>query len=109
MPPEGDRFHILFEQAPVGVVFLSPTGTLMEVNAAACTLAGRAEADLVIEGEYEGGRPTPAYMEPNVCVCHWEHGNTDEHNIHSRHRDTQPEFGVLVCDIQHCRDILLRQ
>ena len=36
---------------------------------------GFAEADLVIEGEYEGGRPTPAYMEPNVCVCHWEHGN----------------------------------
>ncbi len=39
---------------------------------------GFAEADLVIEGEYEGGRPTPAYMEPNVCVCHWEH--TGEHN-----------------------------
>ena len=34
---------------------------------------GFAEADLIIEGEYEGGRPTPAYMEPNVCVCHWEH------------------------------------
>ena len=34
---------------------------------------GFAEADLIIEGVYEGGRPTPAYMEPNVCVCHWEH------------------------------------
>ena len=34
---------------------------------------GFAEADLIIEGEYQGGRPTPAYMEPNVCVCHWEH------------------------------------
>ena len=34
---------------------------------------GFAEADLIIEGEYEGGRPAPAYMEPNVCVCHWEH------------------------------------
>jgi xanthine dehydrogenase molybdenum-binding subunit len=33
---------------------------------------GFAEADLVIEGEYEMGRPTPAYMEPNVCVCRWE-------------------------------------
>jgi len=33
---------------------------------------GFAEADLIIEGTYEGGRPTPAYMEPNVCVCHWE-------------------------------------
>ena len=34
---------------------------------------GFSEADLIVEGEYEGGRPTPAYMEPNVCVCHWEH------------------------------------
>lgn len=33
---------------------------------------GFAEADLIVEGEYEGGRPTPAYMEPNVCVCHWD-------------------------------------
>jgi xanthine dehydrogenase molybdenum-binding subunit len=33
---------------------------------------GFAEADLVIEGTFELGRPTPAYMEPNVCVCRWE-------------------------------------
>ena len=33
---------------------------------------GFGEADLIVEGEYEGGRPTPAYMEPNVCVCHWD-------------------------------------
>jgi len=33
---------------------------------------GFAEADLVIEGTYEMGRPTPAYMEPNVCVCQWD-------------------------------------
>ena len=33
---------------------------------------GFAEADLIIEGEYEGGRPTPAYMEPNVCVSQWD-------------------------------------
>jgi len=33
---------------------------------------GFAEADLVIEGEYECGRPTPAYMEPNVCACQWD-------------------------------------
>ena len=33
---------------------------------------GFAEADLVIEGSYELGRPTPAYMEPNVCVCQWD-------------------------------------
>lgn len=34
--------------------------------------AGFAQADLIIEGEYEGGRPTPAYMEPNVCMCQWD-------------------------------------
>jgi xanthine dehydrogenase molybdenum-binding subunit len=33
---------------------------------------GFAEADLIIEGEFEMGRPTPAYMEPNVCVCRWD-------------------------------------
>jgi xanthine dehydrogenase molybdenum-binding subunit len=33
---------------------------------------GFAEADLIIEGSYEMGRPTPAYMEPNVCVCQWD-------------------------------------
>jgi len=34
--------------------------------------AGFAAADLILEGEYEGGRPTPAYMEPNVCMCQWD-------------------------------------
>lgn len=34
--------------------------------------AGFAEADLVLEGIYETGRPTPAYMEPNVCVAQWD-------------------------------------
>jgi xanthine dehydrogenase molybdenum-binding subunit len=33
---------------------------------------GFAEADLIVEGEYEGGRPTPAYMEPNACMCRWD-------------------------------------
>jgi xanthine dehydrogenase molybdenum-binding subunit len=33
---------------------------------------GFAEADLILEGTYEMGRPTPAYMEPNVCVCQWD-------------------------------------
>ncbi|RAI38723.1 xanthine dehydrogenase family protein molybdopterin-binding subunit [Rhodoplanes roseus] len=33
---------------------------------------GFAEADLIVEGEYGMGRPTPAYMEPNVCVCQWD-------------------------------------
>lgn len=34
--------------------------------------AGFAQADLILEGEYEGGRPTPAYMEPNACMCQWD-------------------------------------
>jgi len=33
---------------------------------------GFAEADFILEGEYEGGRPTPAYMEPNVLTCRWD-------------------------------------
>ncbi|MFL9824820.1 xanthine dehydrogenase family protein molybdopterin-binding subunit [Rhodoplanes sp. SY1] len=33
---------------------------------------GFAEADVIVEGEYGMGRPTPAYMEPNVCVCQWD-------------------------------------
>ncbi|MBL8289826.1 MAG: xanthine dehydrogenase family protein molybdopterin-binding subunit [Rubrivivax sp.] len=33
---------------------------------------GFAEADLVLEAVYETGRPTPAYMEPNVCVAQWD-------------------------------------
>ncbi len=35
---------------------------------------GFAEADIVVEGVYEMGRPTPAYMEPNICVCRWDGG-----------------------------------
>lgn len=35
---------------------------------------GFAEADLILEGEFEMGRPTPAYMEPNICVCRWDSG-----------------------------------
>jgi xanthine dehydrogenase molybdenum-binding subunit len=33
---------------------------------------GFAQADLIVEGVYEGGRPTPAYMEPNACMCQWD-------------------------------------
>ena len=33
---------------------------------------GLAEADFIIEGEYRTGRPSPAYMEPNVCVCDFD-------------------------------------
>lgn len=33
---------------------------------------GFAEADLVFEATYRTGRPHPAYMEPNVCVCQFD-------------------------------------
>ena len=33
---------------------------------------GFADAELIIEGTFELGRPTPAYMEPNVCLCDWD-------------------------------------
>lgn len=33
---------------------------------------GFAQADFILEGEFELGRPTPAYMEPNVCVAQWD-------------------------------------
>lgn len=50
---------------------------------------GFAEADLVVEGLYEGGRPTPAYMEPNACLCQW-----DEHGKLTVHISTQTAFMV---------------
>ena len=34
-----------------------------------------AEADLILEGEFSGGRPTPTYMEPNVCIASWDGSN----------------------------------
>lgn len=36
---------------------------------------GFAEADFVLEGVFEGGRPVPAYMEPNVCMADWDGSN----------------------------------
>jgi len=37
--------------------------------------AGFAQADFVLEGVFEGGRPHPAYMEPNVCIADWDGSN----------------------------------
>jgi len=37
--------------------------------------AGFAKADLILEGEFEGGRPVPTYMEPNICVADWDGSN----------------------------------
>ena len=50
---------------------------------------GFAEADVIVEGVYEGGRPTPAYMEPNACLSHW-----DEHGKLTMHISTQTAFMV---------------
>jgi xanthine dehydrogenase molybdenum-binding subunit len=36
---------------------------------------GFAEADLILEGEFAGGRPVPTYMEPNVCIAEWDGSN----------------------------------
>ena len=33
---------------------------------------GFAEADLILEGKFDLGRPVPGYMEPNVCTCDWD-------------------------------------
>ena len=62
--PDAPRIH---EREPGGNLVLPPV--LFQRGDVA---AGFAAADLVIEGEYEGGRPTPAYMEPNVCMCQWD-------------------------------------
>ena len=40
------RFHALFEQAPLGIVLLDDTGTVVEANPAFERLIGRAAADL---------------------------------------------------------------
>jgi len=37
--------------------------------------AGFEAADFVIEGVFEGGRPHPTYMEPNVCIAQWDGSN----------------------------------
>ncbi|MCV9999607.1 xanthine dehydrogenase family protein molybdopterin-binding subunit [Pararhizobium sp. YC-54] len=37
--------------------------------------AGFALADFVLEGTFSGGRPHPAYMEPNVCIADWDGSN----------------------------------
>ncbi|MBK6862107.1 MAG: xanthine dehydrogenase family protein molybdopterin-binding subunit [Ideonella sp.] len=57
----------IHDRAPGGNLVLAPvTFTRGDVE------RGFAEADLIVEDEYEGGRPTPAYMEPNVCTCQWD-------------------------------------
>ncbi|CAG9174392.1 xanthine dehydrogenase family protein molybdopterin-binding subunit [Cupriavidus respiraculi] len=62
--PEAPRIH---DREPGGNLVLPPV-----IVRRGDVEAGFAEADLIVEGVYEGGRPTPAYMEPNVCTCNWD-------------------------------------
>jgi xanthine dehydrogenase molybdenum-binding subunit len=64
MAPGAPRIH---DREPGGNLVLAPV--LVERGDVA---RGFAEADLVVEGDFEGGRPTPAYMEPNVVTCEWD-------------------------------------
>ncbi|MFW2366632.1 MAG: xanthine dehydrogenase family protein molybdopterin-binding subunit, partial [Desulforhopalus sp.] len=36
---------------------------------------GMAAADQIFEATYITGRPHPAYLEPNICVCYFDHTN----------------------------------
>jgi xanthine dehydrogenase molybdenum-binding subunit len=58
---------LIHETGPGGNLVLDPV-----VITRGDIALGFAQADCVIEGEYAMGRPTPAYMEPNVCVCRWD-------------------------------------
>ena len=58
---------LIHDRAPGGNLVLDPV-----VFTRGDIEKGFAQADLILEGEYEGGRPTPAYMEPNVCTCQWD-------------------------------------
>jgi xanthine dehydrogenase molybdenum-binding subunit len=62
--PDAPRIHNV---GPGGNHVLAPV-----VVARGDVVRGFAEADFVIEGEYRLGRPVPAYMEPNICVCRWD-------------------------------------
>ena len=62
--PGAPRIH---DVGPGGNLVLDPVQILRgDVD------KGFAQADFVLEGEYSGGRPVPAYMEPNVCLADWD-------------------------------------
>jgi two-component system cell cycle sensor histidine kinase/response regulator CckA len=47
LPPGEERFRVLFERSPVGMVLAALDGTLIAVNPAACKLWGRREEELI--------------------------------------------------------------
>lgn len=61
---------LIHEVGPGGNLVLDP----VRVNRGNVE-AGFAEADFVLEGTFSGGRPHPAYMEPNVCIADWDGSN----------------------------------
>ena len=61
---------IIHETGPGGNLVLDPV-----VVERGDVERGFAQADVIIEGDYELGRPTAAYMEPNACVCQWDSGD----------------------------------
>jgi diguanylate cyclase len=46
-PPAADVFETAFSHAPIGMALLAPDGRWIKVNAAACAIAGRTEAELL--------------------------------------------------------------
>ncbi|MBZ7927399.1 xanthine dehydrogenase family protein molybdopterin-binding subunit (plasmid) [Ensifer adhaerens] len=61
---------LIHEVGPGGNLVLDP----VRVNRGDVD-AGFAAADFVLEGTFAGGRPHPAYMEPNVCIADWDGSN----------------------------------
>src|SRR5436305_2451005 len=45
--PDAERYRTLFEGSHVGMAFVAPDGTVLEVNPAACELWGRSAEELV--------------------------------------------------------------
>ncbi|MEQ8923204.1 MAG: molybdopterin cofactor-binding domain-containing protein [Marinovum algicola] len=64
MQPDAPQIHVV---GPGGNLVLDP----VKVDRGDVD-KGFAEADFILEGEYAGGRPVPAYMEPNVCLAEWD-------------------------------------
>ena len=70
MKPDAPQIHAV---SPGGNLVIPPA-----VYARGDIQRGFAEAAVIVEGEYSMGRPTPAYMEPNICTCKWDSSGDGE-------------------------------
>ena len=70
MKPDAPQIHAV---SPGGNLVIPPA-----VYARGDIQRGFAEAEVIVEGEYSMGRPTPAYMEPNICTCKWDSSGDGE-------------------------------